>query len=249
MSQRDPEVDRDGAIGELSGDVVAAHHDGAIRVKVEAGVRLASAGGGAPAAAGEGGVALPVSSDADDGDASPAMGDSRLLEEGAEAADGLPSFSPDVAAPGNPAGPDDERGAEGAAPPSHGGETPSIDGGLSLLSLADGTRGIGSREEGTRTPDGGGGGLAAYAGTAGTDAPPPGVVSSPAVTVFGGGFGAAIEAGGDGSANIAHSVEVSGSESDLESSPPAPAPAAPAPTAPAAPVDDGVRLGAGGALQ
>ena len=209
MSQRDPEVDRDGAIGELSGDVVAAHHDGAIRVKVEAGVRLASAGGGTPAAAGEGGVALPVPSDADDGDARPAMGDSPL----ARRRDAL-----------------DRRRAVSLLPrgrnswdrqPGRGYPHPRWRG--------RGPRGV-RRNSWDRS-------AASWSRL------------PPAVTVFGGGLGAAIEAGGDGSANVAHSVEVSESESDLESSPPAPTPAAPAPTAPAAPVDDGVRLGAGGALQ
>ena len=242
-------VDRAETIDDRSGGAGATHHDGAIRVKVEAGVRLASLGGDTPAIAGEGGEVLPVPSDADDGDAHPVMSGSRPLGEGTEADDGLPSFSPDIAAPENPAGPDDGQGAEGAAPPSPNGGTPFINDGLSLLSLADGTRGIGGQEEGTRALEGDCGGLAARAGAAGAGAPPPGVVSPPAVAIFGGGFGAAIETGSDGNANVAHSVEVSESESDLETSPLAPVPTAPLPTAPAAPVDDDVRLGAGGAFQ
>ena len=60
----------------------------------------------------------------------------------------------------------------------------------------------------------------------------------PSVTVFGGGLGAAIGTGSDGNANVAHSVEVSESESDLETRP-----------RQQHPVDDGVQRGAGGALQ
>ena len=56
---------------------------------------------------------------------------------------------------------------------------------------------------------------------------PPGVVSPPAVTVFRGGVGATDGANGaDSDANVAHSVEVSESESDPEA-PLAPALASP----------------------
>ena len=93
---------------------------------------------------------------------------------GTEADDGLPSFPPDVATPENPAGPDDEQGPEGAVPDDG---APLINDGLSLLSLMDETRGIDGQDEGTRTPEVGGGGLAMYEGAAGVGAPPPGVIS------------------------------------------------------------------------
>ena len=185
MAQHGLGVDRAEAIDDRSGDADATHHGGAIPVKVEVSVRLASSGGNTPATAGEGGEALPVPSDADDGDARPVMNSSRPLGEGTEADDGLPSFSLGVTAPENPAGPYDGQDAEGAAPPSPGGGTPSINDGLYVFSLADETRGIGGQDEGTRAPEGDGGGRAAYAGAAGAAAPPPGVVSPPAVTFFG----------------------------------------------------------------
>ena len=72
-------VERDEASDEFSGDAEAARHGGTIRVKVEANVHFTSVDDGAPAAAGEGGVALPVPNDVDDGDARPAMDDSRPL--------------------------------------------------------------------------------------------------------------------------------------------------------------------------
>ena len=136
------------------------------------------------------------------------------------------------------------RALRGQFPPSPNGETPLINSGLSLLSLADETRGVEGQDEGTRTPEVGGGGFATYEGAAAACALPPGVVSPPAVTVFGGGLGAAIGPGNAGDANVAHPVEVSESESDLETPL-----QAPTPTAPAAPMDDDVRQGAGGALQ
>ena len=122
-----------------------------------------------------------------------------------------------------------------------------INDGLSLFSLTDGTRGIDGQDGGTRTPEVDGGGLATYGGAAEVGAPPLGVISHPAVMVFGGGLGAAIGPGSAGDANVAHPVGVVGfseSESDLEA-----LLQAPTPTAPAPPVDDDVRQGAGGALQ
>ena len=241
-AQHDLGEDRTEADYDRPGGAGAAHHGSATCVKVEVGARLAPSDAGTPTAAGEGGEALPVPSDAGDGDARPVTSGSRPLEKGTEADDGLPSFSPDVAE--SPAGPDDEQGPEGAVTPSPNGETPLINDGLSLLPLADETRGIDDQDGGTRTPEVGGEGLARYEGAAAVGAPPPGVVSPPAVTVFGGGLGAAIGPGSPGDAIVAHPVEVSESDSDLE------APLeAPTPTAPAAPMDDDVRQSAGGALQ
>ena len=124
------------------------------------GARLAPSDAGTHAAADEGGEALPVPSDADDGDTRPVTSGSRPFEERTEADDGLPSFSPDGATLESPAGPDDEQGPEGVVTPSPNGETPLINDGLFLLSLADETREIDGQDEGTRTPEVGGGGFA-----------------------------------------------------------------------------------------
>ena len=116
--------------------------------------------------------------------------------------------------------------------------TASISDGLSLLSLADDARRALGQDEGAHTPEADSEGVATYEGATSACEPPPGIVSPPAVTVFGGGIGATNGSNGDGGdANVAHSAEVSESENDLEAPPPAPAPAAPS---------DG---SAGGALQ
>ena len=99
---------------------------------------------------------------------------------------------------------------------------------LSLLSLAEGAGGAFGRDEGAQPPGADNGAGTTYDGAAVTCAPPPGIVSPPAVTVFGGGIGATDGANGaDSEANVAHSLEVSESESDPGVPPPAPAPAAP----------------------
>ena len=87
------------------------------------------------------------------------------------------------------------------------------------------------------------------AGAAGLGAPPLGVVCPPATTVFGGVIGVALEADSGGNANVAHSVEVSESESDLGTSPPAPVSVAPEATATAATVGGATPLSPEGALQ
>ena len=68
--------------------------------------------------------------------------------------------SPRTARRLSPAEPDGEQGPDGAVPPSPNGETPLISDGLSLLSLADGAREVDDQDEGTRTPEVGGGGAA-----------------------------------------------------------------------------------------
>ena len=196
-AQHDLGGDRNEADDDRPGSAGAAHHGGATRVKAEVGARPAPTDAGTPAAAGEGGVALPVPSDADDGDAHPVTNGSRPLEASTEADDGLPSFSPDGAAPESPAEPDGEQGPDGAVPPSPNGETALISDGLSLLSLADGTREIDDQDEGTRTPEVGGEGAATHEGAAAACAPPPGVVSPPAVAVFVGALGTAIGPGSE----------------------------------------------------
>ena len=243
-AQHDLGEDRTAAGDDLPGGTGTVHHGGATSVKAEVDARLAPAAVGTGAAADADGEALPVPSDADDGDAHLVAGGSRPLEASTESEDGLPSFSPDGAAPESPADPDSEQGPDGAVPPSPNGETPLISDGLSLLSLADDARRIAGQDGGTCTPEAGSGRAATYEGTATACVLPPGVVSPPAVAVFGGGIGATNGPDSAGDANVAHLVEVSGSESDLE------APLqAPTPTAPAAPADDPVRQAAGGALQ
>ena len=159
-AQHDLGGDRTEADDDRPGSAGAAHHGNATCVKMEVDARIAPTDAGTPAAAGEGGEALPVPSDADDGDAHPVTNDPRPLEAGTEADDGLPPFSPDGAATESPAEPDGEQGPDGAIPPSPNGETPLISDGLSLLSLADGAREVDDQDEGTRTPEVGGGGAA-----------------------------------------------------------------------------------------
>ena len=212
------------------------------------GTHPASPDDDAPAASGRGGEALPVPSDADDGQARLDTDGSRPLEDASEADDGLPSFSPGDVAPESPTGPGDALFEAATAPAPPGGETPSINDGLSLLSLADGSRGAFGLGGGACTPEAGDGGHTLRAEAAKLDVPPLGIVSPPATTVFGGGIGVALEAISGGNANVAHSVEVSESES-LGTSPPAPASGAPEATATAAPVGNATSPSPESALQ
>ena len=74
--------------------------------------------------------------------------------------------------------------------------------------------------DGNHTPEARGFGFPPCAGATGPGAQSHGVVSPPATTVFGDGIGVAPPADGGSNANVAHSVEVSESDSDLGASPP-----------------------------
>ena len=92
---------------------------------------------------------------------------------------------------------------------------------LPLLADADEGHEEGGRVDGTRSPGAGAGGFPPCAGATGAGAQPHGVVSPPATTVFGGGIGVAPTSGAGDNANIAHSVGISDSDSDLGVSTPA----------------------------
>ena len=248
-AQHDIGVGQGAAIDDHPGGADATRHDGATPVKVEVGTRPASPDDDAPATAGKDGEALPVPSDADDGETRPGMDDGRPLEEASGADDGLPSFSPDDMAPESPAEPDDGLIVEGTAPPRPTARRPrSTTGCLSSPSLTK-VVGLADRTMGPAPPRPAVG--AARCARERQDWARRPLESFPtlATTVFGGGIGVALEADSGGNANVAHSVEVSESESDLGTTPPAPTPVAPEATATAAPVGGDTPLGAEGALQ
>ena len=151
-AQGDPGEDHTAAGNDLPFCTGTDHHGGSTSIKAEVDARPAPAGVGTGATASAGGEALPVPCDANDGDAHLDTDGSRPLEASTEAEDGLPSFSPDGAAPESPADPDGEQGAGGPIPPSPNGETHSISDGLSLLSLTGDARRITGQDEGARTP-------------------------------------------------------------------------------------------------
>ena len=167
-----------------------------------------------PAVLGTDGEALPVPCESDDGDVQLGTGSPRPPGASTEAEDGRLSFSLVGMEPVSPAGPDAVQGTDGLGPSSPTNGAPSISDKLSLLSLAEGAGGALGQDEGI-TPRGQSTG--AVRRTMGRPWPvsrPPGVVSPPAVTAFGGGIGATDGANGaDSDANVAHSVEVSESES------------------------------------
>ena len=220
VAQQDPGSGRCGTADGRPGGIGVAHHDDAVQVKLEVGAHPSSPGADAPADTDASGEALPVPSDADDGEARLDTGGDQPPEGASGADDGLPSFSPVDEAPVSPAGTGDASFGTTAAPASPGDKAPTAGDDLPLLSLAGGGRGVGGSSGGTRTPEAGDGGRPSCVEAAGPGGLPHGVVSPPATTVFGGGIGVALGAGGCGNANVAHSVEVSESESDLGASPP-----------------------------
>ena len=165
--------------------------------------------------------ALPVPSGVSDGGARCGAGDGRLLGGASGADDGLSSFSPIDEEPASPAGPDEAVLGTAAAHNACSEGVTARGGDLPLLADTDEGHEEGRRVDGTRSPGAGAGGFPPCAGAAEAGAQPRGVVSPPAITVFGGGIGVAPAAGAGDNANIAHSVGISDSDSDLGVSTPA----------------------------
>ena len=216
---------RDGSGGAngLPGDGDAAHHDGALRVKLETEARPSPSGVGEPAGDEATVGALPVPSGVSDGDTSHGAADGRLLEGAPGADDGLPSFSPVDGEPASPTGP--EEAVLGTAAVHDAGDEGVTARGrdLPLFAGADGGQEEGGRDDGTRSPGADADGFPSCAGATGAGAQPHGVVSLPATTVFCGGIGGvAPTSDAADNANIAHSVPLdSDSDNDLGVSAPA----------------------------
>ena len=178
-------------------------------------------GADVPSGSGASGEALPVPSDAGDGEAHCDAGGDRPLEGASGTDDGLPSFSPIDEVPASPAGLGEAVLGAAAVYDTPGEEAPAPGRDLPLFSPADEGHGEGGQVDGTRSPKAGACGFPPCTWAAGPGAQPHGVVSPPACTVFGGGIGVAPTADGGSNANVAHSVEVSESDSDLGASTPA----------------------------
>ena len=204
----------------------AGHHEGAVQVKLEAGARPSSPGADVLTDNGASGEAFPVPSDAGDGETHFDTGVGQPLEGASGDDDGLPSSSPVDEAPASLAGPGGASLGVAAALASPGDEASTAGDDLLLLPPAGGGRGVDGPGGEARTPEAGDGCLASCVEATGPGAQPHGVVSPPATTVFGGGIGVALGADGCGCTIVAHSVEVSESDSDLGASPPTAAAAA-----------------------
>ena len=204
-----------GTEGSLPGDDGVACRDGALRVKLEADTRPSPPGADVPSGS------VPVPSGAGDGGAQCDAGGDRPLEGASGTDDGLPSFSPIDGAPASPAGPGEAVLGATAVHDTPGEEAPALGRDLPLLSPAGGGHGEGGQVDGTRSPEAGACGFPLGTWATGPGEQPRGVVSPPACTVFGGGIGVAPTADGGSSANVAHSVDVSDSDSDLGASTPA----------------------------
>ena len=200
-------------MGALSGEDDAGHHDGALRVKLEAEARPSPSGldvsAGDEAAVG----ALPVPSGAGGGEAPSGVTDDRLLEGAQGADDELPSFFLVDGEPPSPTGPE-ELVLEAATVHDAVDEGATAHGrGPHLLAGADGWQDGGGQVDGTQSSGADANGSPSFAGATGAGALPHGVVSPPATTAFGGGIGFALMSGTGDDTNIAHSVPLD-SDSD-----------------------------------
>ena len=205
----------------VPGDDGPAHRDGTLRVKLETEARPSPSGVDAPPGSGAPAEALPVPSGVGDGGVRCGAGDGRLLEGASGADDGLPFISPIDEEPANPAGPGEAVLGAAAAHNTRSEEATARGRDPPLLTNADEGHGEGGRVDGTRSPGADAGGFPPCAGATGPCAQPHRVVSPPATTVFGGGIGVTPAFGAGDNANIAHSVGISDSDSDLGVSTPA----------------------------
>ena len=198
--------DGDGVLGALPGDDDAGHHDGSLRVRLEAEARPSPSGLDVPAGDEAAVGALPVPSGAGGGEAPSGVTDSRLLEGAQGADDELPFFSPVDGEPPSPTEPE-ELVLEAATVHDAVDEGATAHGrGPHLLAGADGGQDGGGLADGTQSFGADASGSPSCAGATGAGALPHGVVSPPATTAFGSGIGLAPTSGAGDNANIAHSV-------------------------------------------
>ena len=211
-----------GARDGLPRDDDGAHGDGALPAKLEADAPPSPPGAGAPSGSGAPPEAPPVPCDEGGGGMQYDGGSERPLGGASEADDGLPSFSPTDEAPADLPAPDDA--VLGATDAHNTPDEEAVAQGhdLPLLTAADEGHGEGGQVGGTQPPRAGASECPPNERTTGAGALPHGVVSPPAVTVFGGGIGVAPTSGSDDNTNIAHSVPLD-SDSDSDLGAPAPA--------------------------
>ena len=214
--------DGDGGVDGFPGDGDAAHHGGALRVKLETEARPSPSGVAEPAGDEAAAGAFPVPSGVSGEEAPCGAAGGRLLEGAPGADDGLPSFFTIDGEPTSPTGP--EGAALGTAAAHDAVDEGATARGRDLPFPAgtDGGQEEGGRGDGTRSPGADADGFPSCASATGAGALPHGVVSPPATTVFGGGIGVAPTSDADDNANIAHSVPLdSDSDSGLGVSAPA----------------------------